>query len=114
MDVPVTLTDRISFFDGMKVSCNNGNGTRDFVIFVGADFFDEMQIKCKIKLSDNRTILFDPEMLNFIENPDIASIPLTSEDYCQEIEHIEPSQLEHLLTLQSLSPLQEEIISHHH
>jgi hypothetical protein len=87
---------------------------QDIVTFVGADFVNDMQIKCKIKLSDDRTILADPEMLNFIENPDIASIPQTSEDYCQEIEHIEPSQLEHLLTPQSLSPLQEEMMSHHY
>jgi hypothetical protein len=73
-----------------------------------------MQMKCKILLSDNRTILIDPEMLNFIKNPDISSIPQTSEDYCQEIEHIEPSQLKHLLTPQSLSPRQEEMMSHHY
>ncbi len=89
----------------MKMECK---------IFVGADFVDNMQIKCKIKLSDDRTILVDPEMLNFIENPDIASIPQTSEDYCQEIEHIEPSQLEHLFTPQRLSPLKEEMMSHHY
>jgi hypothetical protein len=114
MDILVTLTNLISFFDSMKLQYNNGNRTRDIVIFGGADFIDIMQIKCKIKLSDDRTILVDPEMLNFIEDPDIASIPQTSENYCQEIEHIELSQLEHLLTPQSLSPLQEEMMSHHY
>jgi hypothetical protein len=53
-------------------------------------------------------------MLNFIQNPDIASIPQTSENYCQEIEHIELSQLEHLLAPISLSPFQEEMMSHHY
>jgi hypothetical protein len=89
----------------MKLRYNNGNETQDIVTFVGADFVNDMQIKCKVKLSEDRTILVDPEMLNFIENPDIASIPQTSEDCCQEIEHIGPLQLEHLLTPQSLSPL---------
>jgi hypothetical protein len=55
----------------------------------------------------------DPETLNFIENPDIASIPQTSEECYQELKNIEPLQLEHLLTPQSLSPLQEEMMIHH-
>jgi hypothetical protein len=73
MDVPVTLTNFISFFDSVKLQYNDGNVMQDIVTFAGADFVDDMQIKCKIKLSDDRTILVDPEMLNFIENPDIAS-----------------------------------------
>jgi hypothetical protein len=40
-----------------------------------------MQLKCKIRKSDESEILVDLETLNFIENPDIASIPQTSEDY---------------------------------
>jgi hypothetical protein len=58
-------------------------------------------------------ILVDPETLNFIENPDIASILQTSEEYCQECKNIEPSQMKHILSSQSLSPLQEEMMSHH-
>jgi hypothetical protein len=83
MNVPMTLTNLISFFNGMNFLYNYGNGTRDIVKFVIADIVEDMQIKCKIKLSDNRTNLVDPEMFNFIENPDIASIPQTSEDYRQ-------------------------------
>jgi hypothetical protein len=114
MDVPVTLTNLISFFDGMRLHYNDGNGTRDIVTFVGADFVDDMQIKCKVKLSNDNIILVDPGTLNFIENPDIASIPQTSEEYYQELKNIEPSQLEHLLAPQRLSPLQEEMMSHHY
>jgi hypothetical protein len=72
-----------------------------------------MQIKCQVKLSNNLVILVDPKMLNHIENPDIASIPQTSEEYCQECKNVEPSQLEHILSPQRLSPLQEEMMSHH-
>jgi hypothetical protein len=113
MDVPVTLTNLISFFDGMRLHYNK-NRTQDIVTFVGADFVDDMQIKCKVKLLNNNIILVGPESLNFIANPDIASIPQTSEEYYQELENIEPLQLEHLLAPQSLSPLQEEMMSHHH
>jgi len=67
-----------------------------------------MQIKCQIKLSNDSVILVDPESLNFIENPDITSIPQTSQEYCCKCKNIEPSQLEHIL-----SPLQEEMMSHH-
>ncbi len=43
MDVPLTLTNLISFFDGMHLWYNDGNGTR-VVTFIGADFVDDMQI----------------------------------------------------------------------
>jgi hypothetical protein len=79
----------------MWLHCNNGNGTQDIDTFVGADFVDGMQIKCKVRLSNNNIILVDPETLNFIENPDIASIPQTPEEYYQELENNEPLQLEH-------------------
>jgi hypothetical protein len=114
IDIPVTLSNLISFFDGMKLKYNNGNGTRDTVTFNGADFIDDMQIKCKIKLSNNTIILVDPEMLNFIENPNIASIPQTSEEYCRKCTNIWPEDLQHILSPKSLSPLQEEMVSHHY
>jgi hypothetical protein len=40
-----------------------------------------MRLKCKIILSNDMVILVDIKTLNFIKNPDIASIPETSEDY---------------------------------
>jgi hypothetical protein len=114
IDIPVTLSNLISFFDGMKLKYNNGNGSRDIVTLIGADFVDDMQIKCTIKLSNNTIILMDPEMLNFIENPGIASIPQTSEEYCRECTNIRPEDLQQVLTPKSLSPLQEEMLDHHH
>ncbi len=75
------------------------------VTFIGADLVNDMQIKCKVKLSNDSVILVDPETLTLIENPDIASIPQTSEDYYSESEHIQPLQLQHLLSPKSLSPL---------
>jgi hypothetical protein len=56
----------------------------------------------------------DPETLNFIENLDILSIPQTSEEYYWELENNEPSQLKHLFSPQSLSPIQEQMMSHHY
>ena len=114
IDAPLTLTNLVSFLNGMKLRYNDGSGTRDVVTFMGADFVDGMQIKCNIKLSNDSTILVDPETLNFLENPDIASIPQTSEDYCREITTVDPSDVEHLLKPQSISPLQEEMMSYHY
>jgi hypothetical protein len=113
LDIPVTLTNLVSFFKDMKLKYNDGQGTRDIVPFLGADFDEAMQIKCQVKLSNDSVILVDPESLNFIENPDIASILQTSQEYCRECKNIEPSQLEHILSPQSLSPLQEEMMSCH-
>jgi hypothetical protein len=97
----------------MKLRYNDGSGTRDIVAFLSSDFVQEMRLKCKIKLSNDSVILVDPETLNFIENLDIALIPQTSSDYVQDSANITPSQMEHIMFPNALSPLQEEIMSHH-
>ncbi len=66
----------------MHLKYNDGRGTQDIVTFLGADFGEDMQIKCQIKLSNDSVILVDPEKLNFIKNPDIDSILQTSKENC--------------------------------
>ncbi len=113
IDVPVTLTNLVSFFQGMRLCYNDGQGTQDIVTFLGADFIDDMQLKCKITWSDDLVILVDLETLNFIETQDITLIPQTSADYIRERDNITPSKMEHILHPKALSPLQEEMMSHH-
>ncbi len=113
LDVPATLENMVAFFQGMKLRYNHGLGTQDIVTFLGADFVEDMRLKCNIKLSNDSVILVDIETLNFIENPDIASIPETCDDYFQESTVIAPSQLEYILHPKTLSPLREEMMSHH-
>jgi hypothetical protein len=48
MTVPATLTNLVSFFQGVRLHYNDGQGTQDIVTFLGADFIDDMQLKCKI------------------------------------------------------------------
>ena len=96
-----------SFLQGMKLRYNDGNGLCDVVQFIGVYFIDGMQLKCNIKLSDDSTKLVDPEMLDFIDNPDIAVIPQTSEDYCRDAVNLKPLDLEHIMKPITLSPLQE-------
>ncbi len=72
-----------------------------------------MQIKCEIKLSNDTVILVDPETLNFIENPDVASIPQTIDDYLRESSNISESELQTFMSPTSIFPLQEEMLSHH-
>ncbi len=114
LDIPVKLTNLVSFFQEVKSRYNDGLDTQDIVTFLGADFVEGMQLKCKIQLSNDAIILVYVEILNFIENPDIASIPETSEDYLWESTVITPSQLEHILHPKALSLLQEEMMSHHY
>jgi hypothetical protein len=58
LEMPVTLTNLVSFFKDMKLKYNDGQGTRDIVTFLGADFGEAMQLKCQIKLSnDSRSFL---------------------------------------------------------
>jgi hypothetical protein len=111
--VPVTLTNLVSFFQGMCLCYNDGQGIQDIVTFLEADFLDDMQLKCKIQKSDDLVILVNIDTLDFIENPDIVLIPQTLADYICKSEHITPSQLEHILHPKALSPLQEEMMSHH-
>ena len=98
---------------GSRLLYNGGDGDKDNVIFLGTDFGPNMQHLCKIKCSDGSIDVVYPQMLNFPENPDVAKIPQTSEQYCHECENIEPSDIEHILKPQPLSPLQEEMMSYH-
>jgi hypothetical protein len=91
------LTNLVCFYKDMRLKYNDGRGTQDIVTFLGADFGKDMQIKCQIKFSNDSVILVDPETLNFFANPDIASIPQISKDYCLECKKFEPFQLEHIL-----------------
>ena len=74
------LTNLVSFFQGLKLRYNDGLATQDIVTFLEAYFVEDMQLKRIIQLSNDLIILVDVETLNFIENPDIASIPENSED----------------------------------
>ena len=105
IDAPLTLSNLVSFFQGMYVKYNDGNGTRDVVQFLGADFVDDMQIKCEVKLSNDTIILVDPETLNFIAQ--------TMDDYLREGNNISELELKTLMSPTSISPLQEEMLSHH-
>ena len=49
----VKLTNLVSFFQEMKLRYNDGLGTQDIVTFLGADFVEDMQLKCKIQLSND-------------------------------------------------------------
>jgi hypothetical protein len=42
LDVPVKLTNLVSFFQGMKLRYNGGLGTQNIVTFLGADFVEDM------------------------------------------------------------------------
>jgi hypothetical protein len=97
----------------MRLHDNGVQGTRDIVTFFGADFIDVMKLICKIQLSSGTTELVDIEMLNFIKNLVFASIPKTSEEHVCNTANITPSQLEHIMPPKALSPLQEEMMSHH-
>jgi hypothetical protein len=55
--VQVTLTNLVSFFQGMHLRYNDGHGTRVIVTFLGADFINGMQLKCKIRNLMNQKFL---------------------------------------------------------
>ena len=75
--------NQVPFLKGMKLLFNDISDARSIVTFIGIEFLDGQQT-CKVRNSDGSIMISYPESLHFIENPDIASIPQTSEDYCQE------------------------------
>jgi hypothetical protein len=77
------------------------------------DYVHDMQMDCHVQKSDGTKLLAVPQMLNFIENPDTASIPQTNKEYYDECHYLDPSDLEQIVHSQVLSPLHEEMMSHH-
>jgi hypothetical protein len=47
LDVPLPLTDMLSFLQGMKLRYNDGCGIRDIVTFFVINFVEDMRLKCK-------------------------------------------------------------------
>jgi hypothetical protein len=92
-----TVDNVLLFMRGMKLWYNDGNWTRDIIALLDIDYGDDMQMVCLIQRSDNTEFLVVPEMLNFIENPDIASIPQTNEEYYKECHYLDPSNLEQIV-----------------
>ncbi len=45
LDVPMTLTNLVSFFQGMRLRYNDDQGTQDKLTFLGADFIEDMQLQ---------------------------------------------------------------------
>ena len=91
---------------------NDGLGSKELVTFIGVDFVNGMQQEYNMQKSDGLTITAYPESLHLIENPDVASIPQTTEAYCRDYQDVTPSQLEQILNPKPLSPLQKEIKSY--
>jgi hypothetical protein len=80
LKVPMKLENTVVFLQNTKLRYNDGLVIQDIVTFLGTNFVEDMRLKCKIRLSNDAVVLVDIETLNFIENPDIASIPETSKD----------------------------------
>ena len=90
IEVEISAEDVISFLKGMQLLYNDGSGTKEIVQFAGVDYANDLQTLCEIQHQDGSYSTVYPEMLNFIENPDIASIPQTSQQYCRACNNVEP------------------------
>ncbi len=68
----------------MPLLFNDGNGAKDRVTFIAVDFVHDIKKKYKVKNLDGSVAMVYPEMLNYINSPDVASILQTSEQYCHK------------------------------
>ena len=81
MDISVEKT--ITFIEWIKLILSDGSGITSVVKFIGVERSGGTRQKCRVLNNNGTTDLVDLEMLHFLENPDIASIPQTSDDYCK-------------------------------
>ena len=74
----------IGDLEGFTLILNDGSKAKELITFRGVEFVNNTKQHGKVQSYDGSHVLLFPESLHFIENPDIALIPQTSEDYCQE------------------------------
>ncbi len=79
-DMLFPIDNVISFMKGMKLWYNTGNGIWDIVTLLEMDHVDDIQMVCHIQRPDGTELLAVPQMLNFIENPDIVSTAQTNKE----------------------------------
>ena len=111
--VDLTVERTISHIEGITLIYNDRSKSKSLVTYIDVDFVVGMQQKCRIRKSDGVEIYVYPDTLYLIQNPDITSIPETSDDYCIDCSNISPKDLKEILSSKLLSPLQEEITSYH-
>ena len=97
----------------MELILNDGSGGESLVKFKELTDASNNGSQCKVATKDGKELTVPSDYLHYVENPDIASIPQVSEDYCRECNNITKQDLAHILQPKSLSPLQEEIMSYH-
>ena len=73
-----------------------------------------MQRLCKVKISDGWVAVVYPQMLSYVENPDIASTPQKSAQYCREFQTVKANQIAHILNPKALFFFQEDMMSYHY
>ena len=98
--------------EGLTCILNDGSKAKELVTFKGVAFVDKTEQHCKVQQKDGYLALICPELLHFIKNTDIASIPQMSEDYCRECLSVDPTQIKHILNPKPMSPLQEELMQY--
>jgi hypothetical protein len=99
----VSVEETIYFLEGMKLILNDGSGIKSVVNFIGVELSGGTRQKFKVFNNDSTTNLVDPQMLHFLENPGIASVPQASDDYCRECEAVSKEDLKHVLNSPKVS-----------
>ena len=72
----------------MELIINDGRSSKSLITFKGTVYNNNSTSQCKVLTKFGKEIVVPSDYLHFVENPDIASIPQTSEDYCRECTNI--------------------------
>jgi len=95
----MSIEEIMSFLEEMKLIINDGSRIKSVVKFIGVKFSRDTHQRCRVLNNNGTTHLVDQEMVHFLENLDIASIPQTSDDYCRECETVSIDNLKDILKL---------------
>ena len=104
--------DNMLFMANESIKFNDGDGDVDIATYLGPIEHDSI-LKHKIKRSNNLEFLVDREHLSSTTVPDIASIPISTEQYAAELHKLTSFQIEAIAKPEILDDDQRDLMALH-
>ena len=105
-------SDNLLFMMNESIKFNDGDGTTDSATYLGPVMHNQV-LKHKIRRSDSHEFLVDREHLSSLTVPDIASVPISIEQYAAELHKMTSDQLEAIAKPESLDDDQKDLMALH-
>ena len=79
---------------------------------MGWDFRNKLKY-ARVERSNGKIVVCYDAHLSYPDNPDVAKLPFTKDQFCKECSKITPEELEHVKNPVHLSADQQELMSWH-